>query len=574
MDGRRPLLGHLAQRRIMEDDIGRYPGILRQFAATGAQRIEQRIADRIGIAAIAGIALLPLAPRRHQDAHFLLPAQDRPGIGAEHQPAMLGRLQRVPHQQRARHRPQQRRLVAIDDRIDGDFVMPALANLVGDGAAQHRLDMARAKALAGAIDRRQIFARGLGRVDAGRRGQAIVAIAAGRGRILAKMPQQDRPAAGRRFHQRPQRRDPRPLALLARGLQLHDALAGTGEILRPPEEMRDRRFAIAAGAARFLIIALDRLGQAGMGDEAHVGLVDPHAEGDGGDHHHILAGDEGGLVGGALGRVHAGMIGAHRPAVAPQRLGQLLGRGAGRRIDDTRPRIGGEQIGKLPGQPVARMDGIADIGPVEARNDKAILGNAELDEDILARMRIRRRRQRQPRDIGKLIEQRPQQPIVGAEIMPPFGHAMRLIDREQRDLRRAQQIAEPLAARPFRRDIEQVQFAIAQPVLRLAPVGIDAGQAGGADADSGRCTQLVMHQRDQRRDDDAAAIERNGGQLIAKRLARAGRHDRQGRLPRHDPADHLFLHPAERREAENIVEQRGNVARHGPALASQGHRCQ
>jgi hypothetical protein len=34
-------------------------------------------------------------------------------------------------------------------------------------------------------------------------------------------------------------------------------------------------------------MSLDRLGQAGMGDEAHVGLVDAHAERDGRDHHHV-----------------------------------------------------------------------------------------------------------------------------------------------------------------------------------------------------------------------------------------------------------------------------------------------
>ena len=42
------------------------------------------------------------------------------------------------------------------------------------------------------------------------------------------------------------------------------------------------------GAAGLLVISLDRLGDAGMGDEAHVGLVDAHAEGDRRDDHHVL----------------------------------------------------------------------------------------------------------------------------------------------------------------------------------------------------------------------------------------------------------------------------------------------
>jgi hypothetical protein len=39
--------------------------------------------------------------------------------------------------------------------------------------------------------------------------------------------------------------------------------------------------AVAAGAAGLLVIALDALRQVEVRDEAHVGLVDAHAEGDG-----------------------------------------------------------------------------------------------------------------------------------------------------------------------------------------------------------------------------------------------------------------------------------------------------
>ena len=41
--------------------------------------------------------------------------------------------------------------------------------------------------------------------------------------------------------------------------------------------------AVAAGAAGLLVVGLDALRQIEMRDEAHVGLVDAHAEGDGGD---------------------------------------------------------------------------------------------------------------------------------------------------------------------------------------------------------------------------------------------------------------------------------------------------
>ena len=52
------------------------------------------------------------------------------------------------------------------------------------------------------------------------------------------------------------------------------------------------------------------------------------------------------------------------------------------------------------------------------------------------------RRQRQSRNIGMVVEQRPQLPIVGPEIVPPFADAMGFVDRDQRELHAAHQPAE------------------------------------------------------------------------------------------------------------------------------------
>ena len=163
-----------------------------------------------------------------------------------------------------------------------------------------------------------------------------------------------------------------------------DPPPGAGEILGAPEQPGLGRLAVAAGAAGFLIISLDRFGDAGMGDEAHVGLVDAHAEGDRRDHHHLLGRDERGLVAGAHRRLEPGMIRQDGPAGRAELLGELLGLVAARRIDDARPRLLGEQRLELARDAVARADMVADIGPVEAGDDQAVLGNAELDEDVRA----------------------------------------------------------------------------------------------------------------------------------------------------------------------------------------------
>src|SRR3546814_2774501 len=78
------------------------------------------------------------------------------------------------------------------------------------------------------------------------------------------------------------------------------------------------------------------------------------------------------------------------------------------------------------------MNSVADVGPVEARNDHALGRNAKLNKNIFPRMRIRRRGKRQARDTREFVQQGPEHAIIGTEIMAPFADAMRLIDSEHR----------------------------------------------------------------------------------------------------------------------------------------------
>ncbi len=67
--------------------------------------------------------------------------------------------------------------------------------------------------------------------------------------------------------------------------------------------------AVAAGAADLLVEGFDRGGESGVDDGADVGLVDAHAEGDGGDDDFERAGLEGGLDALAGGGFEAGVVG-------------------------------------------------------------------------------------------------------------------------------------------------------------------------------------------------------------------------------------------------------------------------
>jgi hypothetical protein len=128
-----------------------------------------------------------------------------------------------------------------------------------------------------------------------------------------------------------------------------------------------------------------------------------------------------------------------------------------------------------------------------------------LREDVGARAAVGGGGQRQPRHLRKTVEQRTQQAIVGAEVMPPLAHAMRFVDREQGDVGLVEQLREALLARPLGRDVEQVELARAQGIADRARILAEAGQRGGADAEPLGRADLVVHQRDKRRDNDPGA---------------------------------------------------------------------
>ena len=73
---------------------------------------------------------------------------------------------------------------------------------------------------------------------------------------------------------------------------------------------------------------------------------------------------------------------------------------------------------------------------------------------------------------------------------------------------------------------------------------------------------LVVHQRNQGADDDGDALPRllarNGGYLVAQRLAPAGGHEHQRITPHHDVFNDGLLRPPERAVAKNFLKNEVN----------------
>jgi hypothetical protein len=93
-------------------------------------------------------------------------------------------------------------------------------------------------------------------------------------------------------------------------------VAGEGDVAGAVEQQGAGRGAVAPGAADLLVPALRRARQVGVRHPAHVGPVDPHAEGDGGRHDHRVAAGEAPVRVALAPGVHAGVEAQRVVAVA------------------------------------------------------------------------------------------------------------------------------------------------------------------------------------------------------------------------------------------------------------------
>src|SRR3954451_10257748 len=157
---------------------------------------------------------------------------------------------------------------AVADRLeeDGDaiavvaldFAVAPLA--VGDGGAERE----------GALD------AGFGLDQAG---VAVVAVAARRLVLLAEVAEDEVAAAAAVLGVGAHHFQARALELLALFGNSAGEEAADRLVLGAVEDAGPRRLSVAARSPDLLVVGVDRVGEAGVEDEAHVRLVDPHPEG-------------------------------------------------------------------------------------------------------------------------------------------------------------------------------------------------------------------------------------------------------------------------------------------------------
>ena len=205
---------------------------------------------------------------------------------------------------------------------------------------------------------------------------------------------------------------------------------------------------VPTGPAGLLVVALDRLGQVQVGHEAHVGLVDAHAEGDRGHHDQAVLAQEPRLVLGAGPRVQPGVIGQRRNSLRGEPFRGLVHRGPRQAVDDAGVAVvlGAQQVQQLPLRLVLRHDAVLDVGPVEAGDEMPRLLQVEPAGDLLAGGLGGGSGQRDPRHLRPPLVQMGQLKVVRPEVVAPLGDAVRLVDGEQRDPAAGEQLRRGLHA--------------------------------------------------------------------------------------------------------------------------------
>ena len=385
------------------------------------------------------------------------------------------------------------------------------------------------------LDRRQDFLRVRGPVDTLGRVKAAVAVAASAG-PLAEIVEQCHPAAGRRLAIAQKRVEALVLSALALRprVLLLDELPPHPDVGEAVEHVRLGGRAVAPGPADLLVVGLDAARQVGVEDVAHVRLVDPHAEGDGGDDDHAGIGHEDVLVRLPLLLLHPCVIGERPNAVGRQHGGGLLGLLAREAVDDAAlALVAGDEAPQLTLPLALHLHRELDVGAVEAEHEVLRLAAEQLFGDVVAGHLVGRRRQRRDRDAGEERAQPAQILVFRAEGRAPLRDAVGFVDGEEFHRQAVERRQHALGHQPFRGHVEKPRLArrgaapgrdiVGAAVRRVDAVRRDPGEPERGD--------LVLHERDQRRHHHREPVHDQRGNLEAERFARARRHHRERAAP-------------------------------------------
>ena len=148
--------------------------------------------------------------------------------------------------------------------------------------------------------------------------------------------------------------------------------------------------------------------------------------------------------------------------------------------------------------------------------------------------------------------------IFWTEIVTPLRHAVGFVDGKQRNGHAFHQMQKTWRQQALRRNVEQIDLARERVALH-APGFVD--QLRGiekirAHAKLFQLIHLVLHQGNQRRNNDADAIAQQRGDLVTQGLATARGHQHQCVTAARHLADNLGLLAAKSGVTKSLIEYR------------------
>jgi len=223
-----------------------------------------------------------------------------------------------------------------------------------------------------------------------------------------------------------------------------------------------------------------------------------------------------------------------------------------------------DEAQQLGGGVLLLDDGVADVGPVETADEQPRIFKLEALDDVGARQVVGRGGERDARHAGVALVQHGEGTVFGAEVVAPLAHAMRLVDGEERQVpfvvQAVEQAQEARRVQPLGRRVEQGDGAGLQAKLHVlrfveAQRGVQEGRVHPGFVQR---AHLVVHQRDQGRDDDGhpapLLLAHDGRYLVAQRLAAARGHEHQCVAAADHVLDDVLLRAPELLVAEDIVQ--------------------
>ncbi|VVN41375.1 hypothetical protein PS682_05506 [Pseudomonas fluorescens] len=290
-------------------------------------------------------------------------------------------------------------------------------------------------------------------------------------------------------------------------------------ILQAVDHPGIRRQTITAGTPGFLVVRLEGLGQVHVRDEAHVGLVDAHAERNGGHHDQAFLVEEALLVSRTRFVGQAGVIRQRRVALLAQERRHFVDLLARQAIDN--PRIAaplGEERQQLLARLLLGHDAVENVRPVETRQEALGVLQMQALDDFFAGALVGSGRQSDARHIGKQLRQLAKLQIFAAEIMAPLRYAVGFIDGEQGDFQALQKGQHARLHQALGGQVEHLHFTALDPrsqvALLLGTEGGVQGRRSNTEFFEGR--DLVVHQRDQRRHHHGQAVAQQRRHLEAQ----------------------------------------------------------